>query len=215
MHKITLYHGTADKIVTPTFGLGNDRHDYGKGFYLTDDIELAKEWAVCKPNEKNGWVHTYTLDINNLNIFDFQKVDILTWLAELMKHRNASDSKRYKMLATKFISKYGVDISHYDVIRGWRANASYFYIAKEFVRDNVDINILEELLSLGGLGIQYCIKSKLAYDNLFEIKEELYNIEYYKFNNKYNKRDVEARKTMKELIDSDKNKVEKVFSTLI
>ncbi|MCR5260187.1 MAG: DUF3990 domain-containing protein [Desulfovibrio sp.] len=52
MYKIILYHGTADKIVTPTFGLGNDRHDYGKGFYITDDIELAKEWAVCKPNEK-------------------------------------------------------------------------------------------------------------------------------------------------------------------
>ena len=71
------------------------------------------------------------------------------------------------------------------------------------------------MLSLGGLGIQYCIKSKLAYDNLLEIKEELYNVEYCEFNNKYNKRDVEARKTMKELIDSDKNKVEKVFSTLI
>lgn len=38
-----------------------------------------------------------------------------------------------------------------------RANASYFYIAKEFVRDNIDVDILEELLSLGGLGIQYCI----------------------------------------------------------
>jgi len=178
--------------VTPTSGLGNDRHDYGNGFYLTDDIELAKEWAVCKPNEKNGWVHTYTLHINNLNIF-FQKVDILI----LMKHRNASDSKRYKMLATKFISKYDVDISHYDVIRGWRANALYFYIAKEFVRDNVDIAILEELLSLGGLGMQYCIKSKLSYDNLFEVKEELHSIEYYKFNNKYNRRDIKARKIMK------------------
>ncbi len=71
------------------------------------------------------------------------------------------------------------------------------------------------MLSLCGLGIQYFIKSKLSYDNLLEIKEELYNVEYYEFNNKYNKRDVEARKTMKELIDLDKNKVEKVFSTLI
>lgn len=31
-----------------------------------------------------------------------------------------------------------------------RVNASYFYIAKEFVRDNIDVDILEELLSLGG-----------------------------------------------------------------
>ena len=45
----------------------------------------------------------------------------------------------------------------------------YFYIAKEFVRDNIDIDILEELLSLGGLGIQYCIKTEKAYANLREI----------------------------------------------
>ncbi len=25
-----LYHGSPNKIVTPTFGLGQDRHDYGK-----------------------------------------------------------------------------------------------------------------------------------------------------------------------------------------
>ena len=30
-------------------------------------------------------------------------------------------------------------------------NASYFYISKEFVRDNIDIEILTELLSLGEL----------------------------------------------------------------
>ena len=55
-----------------------------------------------------------------------------------------------------------------------RANASYFYIAKEFVRDNIDVDILEELLSLGGLGIQYCIKSELAYPKLQEVKEGLF-----------------------------------------
>ena len=76
---------------------------------------------------------------------------MLAWLAELMKHRDAADSKRYRMLAAKFIEKYGVDASDYDVIKGWRANASYFYIAKEFVRDNIDLEILPELLSLGGL----------------------------------------------------------------
>ena len=215
MDKITLYHGTPEKIVTPTFGQENDRHDYGRGFYLTEDIELAKEWAVCRPNEKNGWVHTYELNTNCLNICNFQKENAIVWLAELMKHRDASDSKRYKMLAKKFIEKYGINTSYCDVIRGWRANASYFYITKEFVRDNVDIDILEDLLPLGGLGIQYCIKSKLAYEKLFEIKEKLYCVNYNEFNIRYNTRDINARKNMKELINSDKNKVEKVFSTLV
>ncbi len=211
---ITLFHGTSDRFVSPTFGLGEDRHDYGRGFYLTEDIELAKEWAVCRPNDTNGWVHKYAFNTDGLKILDFQNGDVLTWLAELMKHRDAADTKRYRMLAAKFIGKYGVDTSEFDVIKGWRANASYFYIAREFVRDNVDTDILEELLSLGGLGVQYCIKSELAYSKLQEDDDGLIAVDYGEFNDKYNQRDADARKKMKALIDSDANKVTKVFSTL-
>ena len=118
------------------------------------------------------------------------------------------------MLAQKFIKKYGVNTEEYDVIKGWRANASYFYIAKEFVRDNIDMDILEELLSLGGLGIQYCIKTEPAYSKLQEIEGSLQTVSYVEFNEKYNQRDISARQKMRELIDSDANKVTKVFSTL-
>ena len=215
MSKLILYHGTSEKRFTPTFGLGNDKHDYGRGFYLTADFELAKEWAVCKPTELNGWVHKYELDTDGLKILDFQEKNVLCWLAELMKNRDADDSRRYRVLSAKFIEKYGVDSSSYDVIKGWRADASYFYIAKEFVRDNIDIDILEELLSLGGLGIQYCIKTELAYSQLHELQEYLYSVDYREFNEKYNMRDSSARKKMRELVDSDKNKVSKVFSTLL
>ena len=215
MGKIILYHGSPNKEVTPKYGLGEARHDYGKGFYLTEDIKLAKEWSVCRPDESNGWVHKYEFDTDGLKIFDFQKESILCWLAELMKHRAAADSKRYRMLAQKFIEKYGVETAEYDVIKGWRANASYFYIAKSFVRDEIDVEILEELLSLGGLGIQYCIKSELAYTHLYELEGELISVEFNDFNIKYNQRDISARKKMKELIDSDANKVTNVFSTLL
>jgi hypothetical protein len=211
---ITLYHGTSDKLVTPTYGKGDDKHDYGRGFYLTEDIELAKEWAVCRPNEENGWVHKYELETEGLSVLDFQEKDVLSWLAELMKHRDAADSKRYRVLSQKFIDKYGIDTSTYDVIKGWRANASYFYIAKEFVRDNIDIDILEELLSLGSLGIQYCIKTEKAYSHLREIPDDMSIVDYQQFNEKYNKRDINARHKMRDLVDSDANKVTKVFSTL-
>lgn len=214
MGKIILYHGSPNKVVVPQFGFGEGKHDYGKGFYLTDNIELAKEWAVCRPYETNGWVHKYELETDDLKILDFQEHDILSWLAELMKHRDAADSKRYRMLAKKFIAKYGVDTGKYDVIKGWRANASYFYIAKEFVRDNIDMDILEELLSLGGLGIQYCIKSELAYSKLTEVEDGLISVDYSEFNEKYNERDIIARKRMRELVDSDANKVTNVFGTL-
>lgn len=214
MNKITLYHGSPDKIIVPTYGKGEAKHDYGQGFYLTENIELAKEWAVCRPNEINGYVHQYELDIDDLKILDFGDKGVLAWLAELMKHRDAADSKRYHMLANKFIEKYGIDTEKYDVIKGWRADASYFYIAKEFVRDNIDMDILEELLSLGGLGIQYCIKSKLAYSKLKEVEGSLQIVQYAEFNEKYNQRDISAREKMRELVNSDANRVTKVFSTL-
>ena len=214
MDKLILFHGTPAKKVVPTYGKGEEKHDYGQGFYLTESIDLAKEWAVCRPNEENGWIHKYQLDTDGLKILDFQDKGVLSWLAELMKHRDAADSKRYRMLAKKFIEKYGVDTKEYDVIRGWRANASYFYIAKEFVRDNIDMDILEELLSFGGLGIQYCIKSELGFSKLHELEDDLMAVSYAEFNEKYNQRDITARQKMRELVDSDANHVTKVFSTL-
>ena len=215
MEQIILYHGSPNQQVSLQYGLGDEKHDYGKGFYLTENLELAKEWAVYRPDERNGWVHKFSLDITDLKVLDFQEHNILSWLAELMKHRDAADSKRYRVLSGKFIEKYGIDSEHYDVIKGWRANASYFYIAREFVRDNIDVEILEELLSLGGLGIQYCIKSERAYESLAEIKEELTYVDFREFNEKYNERDVRAREKMRKLVDSDANKVTNVFSTIL
>ena len=215
MEQIILYHGSPNQQLYPQYGLGDEKHGYGKGFYLTENLELAKEWAVCRPDERNGWVHKFSLDITDLRILDFQEYNILSWLAELMKHRDAADSKRYRILSEKFIEKYGIDSEHYDVIKGWRANASYFYIAREFVRDNIDVEILEELLSLGGLGIQYCIKSERAYEKLAEVKEALTCVDFREFNEKYNARDISAREKMRKLVDSDANKVANVFSTIL
>ena len=132
-----------------------------------------------------------------------------------MKHRDADESRRYKVLSAKFIEKYGVDTTSYDVIKGWRADASYFYIAKEFVRDNIDVDILEELLCLGSLGIQICLKSEKAFSNLKEIETGLISVDYVTFNAKYNDRDSKARENMRRLINSEANSVTKVFSSLL
>ena len=61
---------------------------------------------------------------------------------------------------------------------------------------------------------RYCIKTEKAYANLREIESDLLQVEYNEFNNKYNQRDIEARKKMRNLVDSDANKVTNVFSTL-
>lgn len=210
-----LYHGSPNKEFVPQYGKGEEKHDYGKGFYLTECKDLAKEWAVCNPDRGNGWLHKYQLDCKELKIFDFEKAGILPWLAELMKHRAADNSRRYKILSEKFIAKYGISLENYDVIRGWRANASYFYIAKAFVRDEIDVCILEELFHMGDLGLQYCLKSEKAFGFLAEDVKAVEMVDFTTFNVQYNLRDQAARKAMKELINSDKNKVVDVFSTLL
>lgn len=212
---LILYHGSPNREIRPTYGLGNDKHDYGKGFYLTESSVLASEWSVCNPVENNGWVHRFTLDTTRLNILDFQKYDTLSWLAELMKHRDADTGRRYRVLAPKFIEKYQIPTEGYDVIKGWRANASYFYIAKCFVRDEVDLDILPELLKLGDLGIQYCLKTEKAFQCLKEESSALQEVEYGKVNLQYTQRDRNAREAMYALINSEKNKIEKVFSKLL
>lgn len=139
----------------------------------------------------------------------------MCWLAELMKHRAADHSRRYKLLSERFISQYGVQLDGYDVIRGWRANASYFYIAKAFVRDEVDLCIMEELFHVGDLGIQYCLKTEKAFHALVEDTSALEAVDYHIFHTQYSRRDENARQAMKELINSDRNKVTDVFSTLL
>ena len=212
---LTFYHGSAAESVTPTFGLGDDRHDYGRGFYLTDDLSLAKEWAVCRPDARNGWVHAFKVTDPGLSVMDFQELGVLAWMAELMKHREAGKSRRFSMLSQKFISKYGVDSSGYDIIRGWRANASYFYIVTEFVHDEIDVDILEELLMLGGLGIQYCIKSQRAFSALAKVDGYPRPVPYGDYNAKYNDRDKLARDRMDELISGPANRAVRVMSTVV
>ena len=52
-----LYHGSQNAIVEPKYGLGQDHHDFGRGFYLTDREDLAKEWSVYRPRSMDGWLH--------------------------------------------------------------------------------------------------------------------------------------------------------------
>ena len=47
---IHIYHGSVDIIENPFWGGGKPYNDYGRGFYCTEHIELAKEWACSSGN---------------------------------------------------------------------------------------------------------------------------------------------------------------------
>ena len=213
---IRLFHGSPEKDFTPTFGLGRDQHDYGRGFYLTEFPDLAREWAVAASPCADGWLHAYDLRLDGLRILDFTALGSLPWLAELMKHRNADESRYYRENSVKFIAKYGVDLDGYDVVRGWRANASFFYIAKSFVRNNIGVDFLEKLLTLGNLGIQYFVKSERAFDRLAEIVEAREPVFAAEYHGKYDSRDADARARMYDLIEnSSENDLSRTFKDIV
>ena len=211
-----LYHGSQVENFTPVYGLGNDTHDYGRGFYTTAEKELGREWAVGQQANSDGWLHVYEADLESLKVFDFADVGVLPWLAELMKHRPADDTPSYMRDSGRFIARYGIDLSEYDVVRGWRADASYFFIARMFARNQVDVSILGELLTLGDLGVQYFFKSERAFASLRELPELKERVSMAEYKVRFDARDDQARRKMVELVyDMKRNPLEHVFSELI
>ena len=87
MAKKTIYHGSVSIIEKPVFGMGNPYNDYGLGFYCTENLELAKEWA-SSDSEKNGFANGYEIDLSGLKVLDLtdKEYSILNWLVVLVNH---------------------------------------------------------------------------------------------------------------------------------
>lgn len=201
---ITLYHGSRVQSFTPTYGLGENKHDFGKGFYLTPSIELASEWSCCSDVKANyGYVHEYRLDKTELSFHNFENDHPLTWLCELLKHRRASHSEDYKSTSKLLIENFSVPSDDYDLLIGWRADASYFSIAKRFVMGTLSLSLIEELMMLEELGIQVVLKSKKAYSCIQEVA--VHRVSYNVYNKRYNDRDSRARSEMSKVMNSDRN----------
>ncbi len=88
MAKVTLYHGSPEIVEQPVFGKGKTNNDYGRGFYTTEHIELAKEWASNK-NLSDGYVNKYELELDGLSVMNLsdKQYSILSWLAILVQNR--------------------------------------------------------------------------------------------------------------------------------
>ena len=61
---IELWHGSSHVIKHPEYGLVKPNNDYGRGFYCTRSVELAKEWACAGLD--NGFANRYTLTTDGL-----------------------------------------------------------------------------------------------------------------------------------------------------
>lgn len=205
---LNLYHGSQAIIEKPYFHGGKATNDFGYGFYCTEDIELAKEWACGNP-DNNGIVNKYSIDVAGMIILDLTdgRYSILNWIALLLKFRTFNLSSEVSIEAKEYLlNKFSIDIDDFDIIIGHRADDSYFTFARDFLNNTISIRQLSEAMKLGGLGKQTVIVSKKAFDSLqFKGFEVVNGSEYYA---KRKNRDAKARndyvdKTRKTLLSKE------------
>lgn len=174
MSEMLLYHGSDHIIRRPEFGRGKSYNDYGAGFYCTESLEMAKEWA-CYGAGKDGYANAYRIDIDGLSELDLlsEEYTLLNWLAVLLEHRSfplafpaAQRAKEY------LLENFRVETAGFDLIRGYRADDSYFSFAKDFLNNAISLGQLQRAMMLGKLGEQVMIQSEDAFQRLKYCEED-------------------------------------------
>ena len=164
MSRCILYHGSPSIIKQPMYGKGKKYNDYGRGFYCTKNLELAKEWACS--DAIDGYANRYEIDTDGLKILDLSSDEytILSWLAILLENRQTRlsspiEKRARDYLLQHFLPKY----TRYDIIVGYRADDSYFSFVRSFVSNTISLEQLSYAMKLGELGEQFVLKSKKAF----------------------------------------------------
>ena len=175
--KITIYHGSNQIVEVPLWGMGRKNNDFGLGFYCTENIELAKEWAVSSLND--GFANRYTLDTENLSVLNLNcpEYTILIWIAVIVEHRLFSIKTPIARRAKQYlIDNFGINVNAYDLITGYRADDSYFDFAEAFLNNTITVEQLSRAMRLGKLGEQIVLKSKYAFSKIkydgYEVAEK-------------------------------------------
>ena len=167
MAEMILYHGSVSIIEQPTFGKGKRHNDYGPGFYCTQSLDLAKEWAV--EEKRDGYANKYALDLQELTILDLSQKGFTTlhWIALLLQNRVFTLKNDITKAGKKYlIEHFSLPVKEYDVIKGYRADDSYFAYAESFLSNIISVQRLSEALRLGNLGEQVVLISQKSFDQL-------------------------------------------------
>ena len=89
---------------------------------------------------------------------------VLHWIALLVEHRSFRKDTAIAVGACDFLHDHFLpDTDASDVIRGWRADDSYFSYARAFVNNTITVEQLGRAMKLGNLGEQIVLKSERAF----------------------------------------------------
>ena len=163
------YYGSDTIVEKPIYNSerSNPSNDYGKGFYLTPDIYMARLWAS---RYDKGYCISYEVETDKLKsiVLDESNDDnILRWITLLVQHRFSKDEyEANKATIDWLIEHYPTDLNGVDTITGYRADDAYFSYSRDFVQNRLSLQALSEAMRLGKLGTQYVLKSVKAFNSI-------------------------------------------------
>lgn len=200
MSEILLFHGSSNIIEKPLYGVGKTWNDYGLGFYCTESIDLAKEWAVSE--ETDGYANRYKLKIDNLKVLNVREYTMLHWLAILVANREFATLTPVMRRGKEWLlDKFLISTEKFDIVRGYRADDSYFSFAKAFLSNQISYRQLSQAMYLGDLGEQIMLKSRVAFESI--IFDGYEKADFHIYYPKKKVRDEDARKRYKKFLEED------------
>lgn len=183
--KLIVYHGSDNIIDKPKHNGGRRFSDFGIGFYVTTNIEMAKSWATRKIN-KPAFVNKYILETENLKSLTFD-LD-LNWLLFIAYNRGLIINEEVKIIIE---SKYK-NLEKYDVIVGPTADDRMFDTLNMFFSNTITLEHCIQALNSMDLDVQYNIKSQRGIENLIYNK----NLELDEMDKEYYYKEIKAKKTI-------------------
>ena len=207
-----IYHGSSIEVPKPLLSKGKLNNDYGRGFYCTEDIEMAREWA-CKGNAPPAFANSYELSTEGLHILDLSSPDytILNWMAVLLANRTFDlDTDIAIEVQDYLMANFMPPIQDSDIVIGYRADDSYFNYADSFVNNALPIRRLTEALHLGRLGMQVALRTERAFECLTYLGAE--EVSWSEYHPRYVGRDADARTQWREVVKKSSSAADDLFA---
>lgn len=207
-----IYHGSTIEIPKPLLSRGKPNNDYGRGFYCTQEIEMAREWA-CKGKEPPGFVNAYDLSIEGLSVLDLSSPEytILNWIAVLLANRTFDlDTDIAIEVKDYIVANFMPPVADADVVIGYRADDSYFNYADSFVNNALSVRRLGEAMRLGRLGMQVALRTERAFAGLEYLGAE--EVAWDVYHPRYASRDADARSQWRNVVKKGARAADDVFA---
>lgn len=187
------FHGSRESITNPDLMHSRVDIDFGQGFYLTQDINMAEKWAVTKAIPI---INSYRFKGYGLSIYEFELDK--EWLEFVKANRNADNPELLK--------KY----NKYDVLIGPTADDKLYDTIGEYIDGIITANEAVKYLNIANHSNQIVLKTNAAIEQCQFIEaRQIPNDKANIIRKLSSKQRIEASQKLKELKIQDRLKRER------